>query len=192
MYEVPDDPYCYRGTSVLKNRRNLRSQVELEKFETLSVAQRFGEPLPRGRLGHAHYRRIHRHLFQDVYSWAGRIRRVRISKDGSMFCYPENIDREMRRVFGELEAENNLRDLVPEEFARNAAHVLAELNAIHPFREGNGRSLNAFLVVVASQAGHPLDISRLEPADMLGAMVASFNGDEEPLAKLILSIVRSR
>src|SRR5260370_34625880 len=90
-------PSSYRGPPLLKNRLKLRTQVELDEFETFITAQRAGEPFPPGRLGYAHYRAIHRHLFQDVYAWAGRVRTVRISKGTSTFCYPEHIDREMRR-----------------------------------------------------------------------------------------------
>src|ERR1019366_6481621 len=82
-----EDPYCYPGTTVLKNRAGHRTQRALTQFETAMSAQRADEPLPTGRLSVHHYQAIHRHLFQDVYSWAGTFRTVRISKDGSMFCY---------------------------------------------------------------------------------------------------------
>ena len=72
MYEAFDDPYCYPGTSVLKNRLDLRTQSDLQEFEAMITAQRADEPLPAGRLDHDHYLAIHRHLFQDVYDWAGR------------------------------------------------------------------------------------------------------------------------
>jgi cell filamentation protein len=192
MYEATQDPYCYPGTSVLKNRLELRSQVELEKFEALSVAQRAQHPLPAGRLSYADYRAIHRHLFQDVYDWAGRIRSVRLAKNDSMFCYPENIDREMRRIFEGLAGENQFRDLDAEVFARKAAHFLTELNAIHPFREGNGRTQGVFLGILADQAGHPLDFERLDPPAMLRAMIDSFNGNEQPLAGIIRHLMRGR
>ncbi|MGH6925513.1 MAG: Fic/DOC family protein [Propylenella sp.] len=190
MYEAADDPYCYPGTSVLKNRLGLRSQAELDEFESSMTAQRADEPLPPGRFGPAHYRAIHRHLFQDVYDWAGNIRTVRIGKGDSMFCYPENIDAEMRRLFEELAAHNRFRKLNVEAFANNAAHFMAELNAIHPFRDGNGRTQNAFLIALANQSGHPLDFERLDPPAMLRAMVSSFNGDEQPLGEVILGLMR--
>jgi cell filamentation protein len=79
-YETNDDTYCYPGTTVLKNRRNLRTQRALARFETAMTAQRFDEPLPNGRLSVRHFCAVHHHLFQDVYSWAGRIRSIRISK----------------------------------------------------------------------------------------------------------------
>jgi fido (protein-threonine AMPylation protein) len=95
MYEVEDDTYCYPGTTVLKNKLGLKSQGELDAFEAEITAQRASEPLPTGGLTYERYCAIHRHFFQDVYAWAGQRRTVRISKGGSAFCYPENIDREI-------------------------------------------------------------------------------------------------
>jgi cell filamentation protein len=191
MYEAFEDPYCYPGSPVLKNRRNLRTLAELDKFEKLSTAQRAREPLPTGRLSYRHYRAIHRHFFQDVYSWAGRIRTIRTAKEGNSFCYPEHIDGQMRTLFHTLEDDHFLRDLDAPTFCRKAAHFLAELNAIHPFREGNGRTQTVFLSILADQAGHPLDLERLNPATFLRAMIASFHGDEEPLATAIRDMMRS-
>jgi cell filamentation protein len=142
MYEAVEDPYCYPGTTVLKNRLNLRTQLELDEFETFITAQRADEPFPPGRLGYAHYRAIHRHLFQDVYAWAGRVRTIRISKGTSTFCYPEHIEREMRRVFGNLRRERFFRGLDASTFARKAAHFLGELNAIRLHQLGRDRHLS--------------------------------------------------
>jgi cell filamentation protein len=190
MYESTDDPYCYPGTLVLKNVPNLRTQAELEKFEAVASMKRSREPLPSGELDYAYYRRLHRHLFQDVYQWAGKTRTVRITKGNSTFCYPEHVANEMTKLFGWLEGENYLRDLDSESFATKAAHLLAELNAIHPFREGNGRTQNTFLYVLADRAGHPLDFDRLEPSDLKEATIASFENGEGQLAELILSLMR--
>lgn len=150
---------------------------------------RFEEGLPRGRLGYAHYKKIHRHLFQDVYAWAGKIRTVRISKAGSMFCYPEHIDESMQRIFAWLADHEGLGGLPQPRFAEQAAHLLAEINAVHPFREGNGRTQLAFLMLLAERAGHPLDMTRLDPQATLAAMIQSFGGDEEPLAELIRRLI---
>jgi cell filamentation protein len=191
MYEAFDDPYCYPGTSVLKNRLDLRTQSELQEFEAMITAQRADEPLPAGRLDCDHYLAIHRHLFQDVYDWAGQVRTVRMAKENSVFCYPEHIEFQMRRLFSELAADNWFRDLGAESFASKAAHFLAELNAIHPFREGNGRTQNVFFSILANRSGHPLDFRCLRPPDMLQAMIASFAGDERALRDLILGLMRA-
>jgi cell filamentation protein len=189
MYDAVEDPYCDPGTTVLKNKLSLKKQSELDAFEAEITAQRAEEPLPSGKLGYAHYKAIHKHLFQDVYAWAGKIRNVRISKGGSMFCYPESIDREMAKLFGSLAAQKHFKGTTAKDFAATAAHFLAELNAIHPFREGNGRTQLTFLTLLAETAGHPLDIERLDPDAVMAAMIESFGGEEKPLAKLILKLV---
>src|SRR4051812_12131833 len=149
MYEAVDDPYCYPGTAVLKNKLGLRKQSALDRFEAEICLERSSVTLPAGQLSHRHYRAIPRHLFQDLYTWAGKPRTIRISKGGSMFCYPESIDREMKKLFKHLVDAEYFRGLSPQKFANKAAHFLAELNAIHPFREGNGRSQLSFLILLA-------------------------------------------
>lgn len=188
MYDAVEDPYCYPGTTVLKNKLKLKAQTDLDDFEAEIVAQRAEEPLPVGKLTSSHYRAIHRHLFQDVYAWAGKIRTVRISKNGSMFCYPESIRREMSKLFSSLAAQKQFKGLTAEEFAGAAAHFIAELNAIHPFREGNGRTQLTFLTLLAETAGHALAMERLDPDKVMQAMVRSFGGEEKPLADLILEL----
>jgi cell filamentation protein, protein adenylyltransferase len=185
MYQAEPDPYCYPGTSVLINRLDIRDQAALEAFEADATAERSSHEVPPGSLDYDHYLAIHRHLFQDIYDWAGSIRTVRVAKQGNAFCYPEYIDREMRRLFSELAGHKHFRDQSPDVFAAMAAHFLAELNAIHPFREGNGRTQLSFLTLLAEEAGHPLALERLNPDATLQAMIKSFDGDERPLAAII-------
>ncbi len=147
MYDGDPDPYCYPGTTVLKNLLGLRDQAALDGYEAVLTALR-----------------------------AGKLRTVRIAKGGSVFCYPEHIDGEMRRVFAELRDRRLLRGLDAAAFARGAAHVLADLNAIHPFREGNGRTQLTYLAVLAARAGHPLALERMDPAAMLAAMNSRWRG----------------
>jgi cell filamentation protein len=189
MYDATDDPYCYEGTSVLKNRLGLQTQDELTEFEHAISSQRAEEPLPAGDLDEQHYCALHRHLYQDVYEWAGELRTVRTSKGGNMFCYPENIAAQLRKLFRKLAAAKQLRELDADEFAKAAAHFLAELNAIHAFREGNGRTQLTFLKLIAAASGHSIEFGRLDAPAMLQAMIASFSGNEEPLARLIRQLM---
>jgi cell filamentation protein len=140
-------------------------------------------------LDYAHLRAIHRHLFQDVYDWAGEARTVRISKDNSMFCYPENIESEARKLFAKLKTDKFLQGLSSRDFAKQAAHLLAELNAIHAFREGNGRAQLSFFLLLAERANHSLDFDNFDPDAFLEAMIASFGGNETSLASFIERLV---
>jgi cell filamentation protein len=134
MYDAIDDPYTYENSTVLTNRLDLRDQGELDDFEAEISDARAEEPLPEGQFDFAHYCAIHHHLFQDVYEWAGKPRTVRISKQGSPFCFPEHIEAQASKLFSDLKADNFLENLSSTEFAEKAAHFLAELNAIHAFR----------------------------------------------------------
>jgi cell filamentation protein len=179
-YDAFDDPYAYKGTHVLKNRLGLRDAAVLESFELEMSSLRAKEPLPDGRYDPAHYRRIHHYLFQDVYRWAGKYRTVRTSKGGNPFCFPEYIPDQMDSLFETLRTEC-LTSENATAFVAAAAAFLAELNAIHPFREGNGRAQLSFMHLVGLGAGFPFDFSNVQPDEFLAAMVASYHGDVMPL-----------
>jgi cell filamentation protein len=189
MYDAVADSYCYPGTSVLKNLSNIQDQEHLEVFEAVCTASRSDEPLPNGRLSVTHYRAIHRHFFQDVYSWAGNFRTVRLGKDGSAFCYPENVLREIKSLFLDMKSRRYLQRMKREEFVTAAADFLFTLNAIHPFREGNGRTQISFLALLADQAGHPIYLEKLNPEKFLAAMVESFYGNYLPLEEELTAVI---
>jgi len=189
MYAAEPDPYCYPNSDVLINLPGLRSADQLEAFELVATTQRADEPLPAGRLSVTHYRRVHHHLFQDVYPWAGKFRTVRLSKGTSTFCYPEHIPDQMTRLFALLRSAAWRNDPDSGVFAHGLAHWLAELNAIHPFREGNGRVQLTFAALLAHQAARTLHLERLEPEAFLAAMIASFNDDETPLVHQIAALL---
>jgi cell filamentation protein len=184
-----EDPYSYRGTDCLKNKLGLRDAETLQAFELEMSTVRADEPLPAGRFGPTHYRRIHHHLFQDVYRWAGRYRTIATSKGGNLFCRPQFIEREMTRLFGRLNSADLKLASARDTFIRSIAEFLSDLNAIHPFREGNGRCQLAFLHLLALRAGHPLEIERIDPPAFLAAMIRSFAGDIEPLAEQLTALL---
>jgi cell filamentation protein len=170
-----DDPECYPGTSVLINLADLRDQKELDAFEVEAVGRRSMEPPPPGDFDPAHYRALHRHLFQDVYAWAGEYRTRRTSKGGNVFCYPEWIEREMAKLFQTLGGDTFQPDADLNAFVQASADFLGELNAIHPFREGNGRSQLYFLRLLGLRAGHPFRSEAVERDAFLHAMIESFH-----------------
>lgn len=185
---LSSDPYCYAGTTVLINKAGLKTSEELQDFEASKVRSRARQPWPSGEFDKAHYLALHHHLFQDVYDWAGKPRTIRTGKSGNWFCFPEYIGSELDRLFADLRARNHLTGLALAEFAPAAAHVLAEINAIHAFREGNGRTQLAFLRLLCLNAGHAFRADVLEPDRVMSAMIASFDGNEAPPAALIADI----
>ncbi len=188
-YSSEQDPLCYAGTHILKNKSAYIDQAALDEFEAAMFEERVAEPLPSGDLDYAHYRAIHRHLFQDVYDWAGEPRTIRIAKGGNWFCYPENLDSHVNATFAWLAANNHLAGLDARAFASSAAYFLSELNAGHAFREGNGRTQLVFLKVLAANAGFPFNDDAVDPDRTLAAMIASFSGNLAPLEALIADVI---
>jgi len=187
-----DDVYCIPGTAVLKNKAGITNQDLLDEYEADFTAIRILElahtPVE-GSFDLAHLCQIHAYLFQDVYDWAGKIRSVDIIRGDSHFCNVQQIQYYSNTVFSELAAEDYLIDLEPKLFACRLAHYLSEINAIHPFREGNGRVQRLFISQLSKQAGYTLDYSTLNQTEVYPLMQASFLGNEQPLAELILKIV---
>ncbi|MGD1062211.1 MAG: Fic family protein [Terracidiphilus sp.] len=180
-YDAFDDPYAYPGMSVLRNRLDIRDAGILGAFEVEISTLRAEEPLPHGTFDPAHYCSIHHHLFQDVYEWAGRYRTVRTSKGGNAFCYPEHISAQMDALFRTIRGGEAFAGNSRNEFLREAARFLGELNAIHPFREGNGRAQLAFLGLIGAAAGRPFAFERIDRNAFLQAMIESFLGRTEGL-----------
>lgn len=188
-YDVTEDPLCYPGTGVLRNKARLTDQDELDQFEQLMFLTRSEEPLPEGALDYEHYRAIHHHFFQDLYTWAGQPRQIRTAKGGNWFCYPEYIDAEMNRVFRDLAEENHLADSSSlQGFAARAAHYIAEIDAVHPFREGNGRCQLTLLDILMQIAGLEMIEDKIGEDEFMRAMISSFAGDEAPLLNAIIKV----
>lgn len=96
---------------------------------------------------------------------------------------------ELARAFCEYGDPDEVADLPKEAFARQTAHLLAEINAVHPFREGNGRTQLAFLTLLAANAGYGINNDALDPDEVLSAMIESFAGSEDRLSGLILALL---
>jgi cell filamentation protein len=190
---MADDPYVYPGTDVLRNRLDVRDATDLAEREAALSAIRIAQ-LERRFIpgGHdlAHLQATHRHIFGDVYSWAGELRTVWISKGGDMFALPEHIDPYLRRLFADLAREGLLRGLGRERFVERLAHYYAELNAVHPFREGNGRAQRAFLGQIAKTAGYPIAWARLDAERNVHAARESHHGGDLALRGMLRDLLK--
>ncbi len=176
------DPYLYPGSTVLRNRLGITDAAQLDYRERELVTQRISEGTPAGGFDLAHLRAIHHHLFQDVYNWAGELRTVEIAKGGHQFQFRQFIETGMGDVHRRLERADFLRGLTRADFAEAAGQIMGDVNYVHPFREGNGRTQLQYLEQLAAQAGHPLDLARIAPARWLDASRASHGGDYGPMA----------
>jgi cell filamentation protein len=180
-YEAHDDPACYPGSTVLINLADLEDADALLEFETIRVGLRSRDIPPMGAFDPSAYCSLHRHLFGDVYGWAGEYRSIRTGKGGNWFAYPEYIEAEMNRLFARLDQPAFLPGGEADDFIAMVADFLADLNAIHPFREGNGRTQLVFVRQLGLRAGHPFRSEAVEADEFLDAMIASFYGRTEAL-----------
>jgi len=126
---------------------------------------------------------IHKTLFEDIYSFAGKIRIVDIAKPkaSAPFAYAKFIESEAERVFSELKSKKYLVGLDRQIFVEEIASLSAELNALHPFREGNGRTIRLFLILLADHASYLLDYSQVSSKELIKADRLAFEGDLKPL-----------
>ena len=185
------DSYVYPDTGVLRNKADIRDQAALDAFEADATAVRMLELLDnpiQGVFDLKHLCAIHRYLFQDVYDWAGEIRTVDISRGDSRFANFGLIEGYLDQQLRGLAAENFLRGTEPDRFVAQLAHYMGEINAAHPFREGNGRVQRLFCAQLADQAGYFIDFGTVDQTRMYEAMIASFSGNEKPLVDLLAEI----
>jgi fido (protein-threonine AMPylation protein) len=182
------DPYLDETTGVLKNRFRIRDEATLEATEADLVAARsrtLALKPPKGRFDLPHLQAIHRYLFGDVYEWAGQLRTVDISKGNNSFAHHAHIATAANAIFQQLANENHLAELDPTTFSNRAAYYLGELNALHPFREGNGRALRAFISHLAKANDYEVAWENMRRIELLQAAISSFRGDGSSLASLI-------
>jgi cell filamentation protein len=159
------DPYLDPVSGVLRNRLGISDAVELARAEAALSASRLVD-LERRRLPGSydldHLRAFHRYILGDVYDRAGALRTVSIAQ-GSVFCLPQHLAAYAADVFGRLAAADRLRGLNREQFIGQIAEFLGDVNAMHPFREGNDRTQRAFFSQLAHDAGHHIDWVRMDP-----------------------------
>ena len=183
---MSDPVYCYPPDHrVLRNKLNLRDAAQLDQFERELVAQRTAQGIPTGDFDLAHLRAIHRHLYQDVYDWAGEIRTVEIARGGNQFQFRQYIGTGMADVHRRIVVARYLRNLSARAFAEKAGEIIGDINYVHPFREGNGRTQALYLEALARQAGHPIDLRRLVRESWMEASKAAHAGRYGPFADCI-------
>ncbi|MGD9676733.1 MAG: Fic/DOC family protein [Vulcanibacillus sp.] len=173
--KLPNSNYCYPGSNVLINNLNIKNYNLLKEVERKITSVRLAElkidPI-QNELDISYLKEIHKRLFQDIYTWAGEFRTVRISK-GFMFAYPENIETESGQLISKLKKEDYLRDLPKESLAERLSYYKTELNVLHHFREGNGRTLREFIQVLAKRNNYILLFKELDKDKYMRAMIQS-------------------
>lgn len=179
--------YCYENSGTLINKLNIKDYKELEKYEArITAAKSLGLRIQgiTGRFDKKHYVSIHKYLFEDIYPFAGKFREENIGKGEFRFASFEYIEPELNRLLNKLKEENFLKGLSKKELAKRLAYYLSELNVLHPFREGNGRTNREFIRQLALENGYILNLKNVSPEDVLNASIKSVV-DTTDLEKII-------
>lgn len=188
------DHYLDPETGVLKNILGISDEEELKTAEASLVAWRSFEladnPL-KGRFDLDHLQAIHKHLFCDIYEWAGELRNIDLAKDNSYFANHIHIISAARPIFETLAREGYLQGLDAVAFSKRAAYYLGEINALHPFREGNGRAQREFINHLAYKNGYFIEWEHISQESMIQASIESFHrADNTKFASFIADNLR--
>lgn len=176
LYTEGDSIYCYPGTYVLKNKLGLKDYPQLKKAETELVSARLFEqeinPI-KGIFDKKHLYAIHRYLFQDIYDFAGKTRKEDISKGNTKFCVHIYVEEQLSQLFAKVKDIKAGESSDRQTKIAFLAYLMAELNIIHPFREGNGRAIREFIRQYALKLGLVINWGAIKRERLLEAMVAS-------------------
>ena len=184
---------CYEGTDIYINYFGLRDQELLDEIETLIVGVRMAEIMIGKRewtFNFEHLKAIHAHLFDDIYAFAGEIRYIAITKR-TVFCLPQYIQQVAAEIFDKLRDYHYLRHQEHEEFVDNLAYFMAEVHALHPFRDGNTRTMRLFFYQLCYSAGWLMDLPNTVDKRLLEADIAALEGDYQPLIGILHEAIRA-
>lgn len=171
---------CYPDTTVLINKLDIRNQAELDAVEKQLTLLR-GTQAEQGtefvNVDFEFYKSLHKTLFGDLYDWAGMIRDINISKKGTVFCDCTVLEHIGVLKFERLKVQDYLRNMSDGEFLDELTDLYHELNMLHPFREGNGRTLRLFITLLVRNADRDINFALCD-ADMLTiATIKAAQGD---------------
>lgn len=182
------DPYLDTETGILRNLVGAKTQAELNQKEAditaLRIRQLKDKPVT-GNFDLKHLQALHKHIFQDIYEWAGQSRQIDMRKDTTVFLDKTLIDSSFEQVNEALKRENFLIGMPPKNFAERAGVYLGTVNIIHPFREGNGRSQRAFFSELARNAGHRIEWENITRQEMTIASIEGFKANFSLLSDLL-------
>lgn len=191
---MSDTKYCYPDSDVLVNKLDIRDPNKLQIFERkltmLRLLELIDKPIE-GKFDLKHLQAIHAYIFQDVYDWEGKIRTVDIAK-GNTFCNVRFISSQADVIFSKLKEEYYLAGLEEYMFTKRLAYYFSEINALHPFRKGNGRSQREFIRSLALKNGYLIYFEKASKEEMLIASKKSFMFDYEDMEKIMAKCIKKK
>lgn len=194
LYENRHSIYCYPDTNVLINKLDIKDIDLLQKYEAKITAAKLLSLRQKGIIGNfnvKHIKDIHLYLFEDIYPFAGKFRTENIGKGAFRFAEWQYIEPELNKLLENLKVENYLNGLDADPLAQKLAYYMSELNVLHPFREGNGRTIREFIRELALKNGYTLNLMNADPAEFLEASIKSIV-ETEDLSSIILNCLEKQ
>ncbi len=192
FYNSRNSIYCYPNSNVLINKLNIQDSEKLSKLERKIVLAKcyvLRQISGNVTFNKDHFINIHKFLFEDLYPFAGKFRTENISKGNFTFASWEFIEPELDRILSELKNENYLKGLNKKDLAKRLSYYLSELNVLHPFREGNGRTIREFIRELALNNNFILDLQNSTPEEIFDACVKSVY-DATDLEKILYECLK--
>lgn len=189
----PISSNCYPGTTILINKFDIQDEEKLNEIESVLSSARYAEWLntpQSATFDFEHYKAIHRFLFSDLYDWAGEVRTVNISKKGTQFSPTENIEHQAELIFKRLKELNYFKGLSRNEFVEEIVDFYCITNALHPFREGNGRTQRAFLTQLIRNAGYDISFADMDTELLMIATIQSAQGVTDMLKQIFVESIK--
>lgn len=184
---------CYPDTTVLVNKLGIKNQEELNSVERQFVLLRSSQVEKEAvfeNVSFDFYKSLHKNLFGDLYEWAGTVRNINISKKGTVFCNYDDLEKIGKLKFQRLSELNYLKKLNKSTFLDELSELYHDLNMLHPFREGNGRTLRLFITLLVRNAGYNLNFSECDSDLLMIATIKAAQGDLSLLREVFEELIR--
>ncbi len=191
MYEAIDSKYTYKGTDILKNKLNIMDEDLLKEYQTKVVAFKLSTInyiKMDNNFDENKLRFIHKYLFDEVYYFAGEYRQENITKGNFRFSEYIYIEENLKKIMREINIDE-LKKLPFDEYVTRISYFMTELNVLHPFREGNGRTIREFIRELCSECGYVINWSEVDYDDILKASIEAIL-DETMQIELLRNSIR--
>ena len=186
MYDAINSKYTYKGTDVLKNKLGIKDEELLKEYETRIVAFKIAtintDVLPK-EYTPERLRFIHKYLFEDIFYFAGEYRQENITKDNFIFSQYEYIEENIEKIFKNINIDE-MRKMSFNDFVKKISYIMTELNVLHPFREGNGRTIRELVREICFDCGYVIDWYEINHDDILSASKKAIVDESEQIKML--------
>ena len=190
MYDAINSKYTYKGTDILKNKLGIKDEKLLKEYETRIVAFKIATIstviLPMDYTPER-LKFIHKYLFDDIFYFAGEYREENITKGNFRFSEFEYIEENIQRIFNNIKIDE-MKKMSFNDFVKQISYIMTELNVLHPFREGNGRTIRELVREICFDCGYVIDWYEINHDDILMASIKAVVDETEQIKMLRRSI----